>query len=78
MSNTRLAGRAAVITCARDGIGLGIAQRYAQAGGAVALSDVDDAQGEAATKALKDQGARVVYQYCDVTKKDDVLALVTR
>lgn len=78
MSDTRLAGRAAVITGASDGIGLGIAQRYAQAGGAVLLSDVDDAKGEAATKALKDAGAKVAYQHCDVTKKDDVLALVAR
>lgn len=37
MSDTRLAGRAAVITGASDGIGLGIAQRYVQAGGAVVL-----------------------------------------
>ena len=78
MSDTRLEGRAAVITGASDGIGLGIAQRYVQAGGSVVLSDVDDARGEAATKALKDAGAKVVYQHCDVTKKDDVLALVAR
>lgn len=78
MTDTRLAGRAAVITGAADGIGLGMAERFVQAGAAVVLSDVDDAKGEAAAQALKAKGGRAVYQHCNVMEKSDVQALIAR
>jgi len=73
MGEGRLAGRAALITGAADGVGHGMARRFAREGAAVLVADFDPARGEAVAKELGDDfGVRARFRHCDVTQKDDV------
>jgi NAD(P)-dependent dehydrogenase (short-subunit alcohol dehydrogenase family) len=76
MGEGRLAGRAALITGAADGIGLGMAKRFAAEGAAVLLSDYDAGKGAAETAALADAGADVAFLRCDVSDKGAVKGAV--
>lgn len=76
MSSGRLKGRAALITGAADGIGLGIARRFADEGAAVLVVDYDDDKGEAAAAALRAMGGRAAFHHCDVSQRDQVKAVV--
>ena len=67
-----LAGRAAVITGAAQGIGAACARRLAADGMAVALWDVDVARGEALAAELRGQGSTARFVRCDVAKKAEV------
>ena len=68
----RLKNRIAIVTGAARGIGLAIAERFIAEGATVVISDVTDAEGEAAAKKI---GAS--YIHCDVAKSADVNALVS-
>jgi NAD(P)-dependent dehydrogenase (short-subunit alcohol dehydrogenase family) len=68
------AGRVAVVTGGRRGIGRAIALALAQAGADVALGDrtVDDGQLEAAAAEIKKLGGRALALQVDITKKAEV------
>jgi len=68
-----LAGRAAVITGAADGIGHGIARRFVREGAAVIVADYDRERGAAVAAELGDQARFVA---CDVTQRDQVFGAV--
>lgn len=70
--NFGLAGRAAVITGAAQGIGAACARRLAGGGMAVALWDVDAARGEALAEELRAAGAKATFVRCDVSNKAEV------
>ena len=73
----RLDGRAAVITGAGDGIGYGIARRFADEGAQVLIADIDgDAGARAAADLVRDFGADARAITTDVRRKDDVLAMI--
>ncbi|WP_420383483.1 SDR family NAD(P)-dependent oxidoreductase [Novosphingobium sp.] len=76
MSEGRLAGRAAVITGAADGIGHGIARRFVRDGAAVIVADFDRERGAAVAAELVALGGRAHFVACDVTKRDQVFAAV--
>jgi NAD(P)-dependent dehydrogenase (short-subunit alcohol dehydrogenase family) len=76
MRNEVLAGRAALVTGAADGIGRGIASRFAKAGASVLLTDFDEAKGREATEAIKSEGGIVDFLHCDVTQKEQVIDAV--
>lgn len=76
MAEGILAGRTALITGGGDGIGLGIASRFAQAGASVLLTDFDKEKGQAATDVLKAAGGKVEFLSCDVTQKQQMLDAV--
>ena len=68
----KLDNKAAIVTGAAKGIGLGCAKILAGHGCAVAIADCDREGGEAAAKDLADQGRDVVFVPCDVTVEKDV------
>lgn len=76
MSQGRLAGRAALITGAADGIGYGMARRFAAEGAAVLVVDFDEEKGLQATEDLRGLGAKAEFARCDVTDKAQVVAAV--
>jgi NAD(P)-dependent dehydrogenase (short-subunit alcohol dehydrogenase family) len=67
-----LAGKVGVVTGAGRGIGLAYSTALAEAGMKVALTDVLDAEGEAAAAALRDKGHDVVYIHADVSDEASV------
>ncbi|HET7527088.1 MAG TPA: glucose 1-dehydrogenase [Burkholderiaceae bacterium] len=70
---TRLQGKVAIVTGAASGIGEAIARRFAADGAHVVAADVQDARGQALVAAL---GGEASYLHCDVSREDDVRALV--
>lgn len=73
----RLDSRVAVITGAGDGIGHGIARRFAQEGAAVVVAEIDEDRGPMVAEQLRtDFGADAVYLRTDATLKDHNEAMV--
>lgn len=67
----------ALVTGAGAGIGRGIAERLAEAGAAVAVSDLDGGAAQAVAASIARAGGTAVSVACDVTSEDDRAALVT-
>lgn len=76
MTGNRLDNRAAVVTGAADGIGEGIARRFAAEGAAVVVADYDDERGPAVARDLRGLGARAEFIRCDVSWREDVIGAV--
>lgn len=68
--NLPLAGKAAFVTGAAQGLGLAIATSLAQAGARVALADIDGAKGAAAAQGLRADGHEALALTLDV--RDEV------
>jgi len=73
---SRLAGRVAIVTGAAAGIGRAAAERFAAEGAAVLLADVAAAAGEAVAAAIRAGGGRAHFLATDVTREDDIRAMV--
>ena len=69
----RLDGKVAVITGAASGIGAATAARFVAEGACVVLGDLQDEVGERFAASL---GERARYRHADVTREDQVAALV--
>lgn len=67
-----LAGKAAIVTGAAQGIGQACAVRLAREGAKVALCDVNAEAAERAAKAIQDGGATAIHVAGDVAKPADV------
>lgn len=74
----QIAGLVVVITGAAGGIGLAIGERFAQEGAKVVLADIDGPRAEQAATQLAARGLAVVGMAADVSKSDQVEALMTR
>jgi NAD(P)-dependent dehydrogenase (short-subunit alcohol dehydrogenase family) len=69
-------GQVAVITGGSSGMGLATARAFAEAGAAVVLVDVNQTALQAPTNDLTAAGHQVLGVPCDVSKEDDVAAMV--
>ena len=63
----RVKGKTCIVTGAALGIGRACAERLAEEGGAVALFDLHDAEGEAVAAAIRERGGRARYWHVDVS-----------
>jgi NAD(P)-dependent dehydrogenase (short-subunit alcohol dehydrogenase family) len=69
-------GQVALVTGASSGMGLATARAFAEAGAAVVLADINHAALRAATDDLTAAGHQVLGVPCDVSKEDEVVAMV--
>jgi NAD(P)-dependent dehydrogenase (short-subunit alcohol dehydrogenase family) len=70
--------KVALVTGAAMGVGLATARMFAEAGASVVLSDQNAEALAAATEALKAAGHRVLAVRCDVSRAEEVDAMVRR
>ena len=75
-SHFQLDGQVAVVTGAGAGIGRAIAETFAAAGATVMVSDRDEATAQAVANAITASGGRAAAIACDVTREEDLAALV--
>ena len=74
----RLDGHVAVVTGAGAGIGRAIAETFAAAGAAVMVSDLDAKTADGVAQEIIAKGGRAAGIACDVTREDDLAALVNQ
>ena len=72
----RLKDKVAVVTGAAGGIGFACAERFAQEGAKVVLSDIDPTKGEEAAERIQGAGGEAIFVACDVGDKAQVQALI--
>ncbi|WP_439882033.1 SDR family NAD(P)-dependent oxidoreductase [Pontibacter sp. MBLB2868] len=78
MADTNYSGKTILITGGAQGIGFGMAQAFAAAGGNVVIADSDEEAGEQAVKSLKKLQLEVLFIPCDVSKEQEVEELMQR
>jgi NAD(P)-dependent dehydrogenase (short-subunit alcohol dehydrogenase family) len=71
----RLAGSAAIVTGAANGIGAATARRLAKEGAAVLAVDIQ-ADGEDVARGIRKDGGRAQFLHCDVSDENDVKSAV--
>ena len=72
----RVQGKSIIVTGSGGGIGEGIARRLASEGAQVIVNDIDQALGDEVVAAIQAAGGKASFFRADVTKSDDVKALV--
>ncbi|MGL4397170.1 MAG: SDR family NAD(P)-dependent oxidoreductase, partial [Hyphomicrobium sp.] len=74
----RLSGKIAIVTGAGNGIGKAIVERYAREGAHVIVTDIDGVAAEQTVAAIVQAGGAASAMTVDVSKGQDVSALVRR
>lgn len=73
-----LTDQVALITGAGAGIGRAIAETFARAGAAVVVSDLDSDSAAAVANGIEADGGRATSVACDVTREEDLAAVVAK
>lgn len=76
MNIPSLEGKVAIVTGAAMGMGAATAKLFAKAGAKVVAADINEEKGEAVVKEIVDSGGVAVFQKTDVSKSEDVQAMV--
>lgn len=76
MANSLFDKKIVLITGGAQGIGLGMAQAFAQAGARVVITDKDEEAGRQALNRLEKQNLQVHFIRCDVSQERDVKELM--
>lgn len=74
----RFDGKVAVVTGAGNGIGRGVARRFAKEGASVLIAEINEEAGQRVEGELKELGATALFVRTDVSQRDDVYATVQR
>ncbi|MBA4862830.1 SDR family oxidoreductase [Streptomyces sp. PSKA54] len=77
MSRVLLDGKTAIVTGAGSGVGAASALRFAEEGAHVVCADIDVQKAEETARRISKAGGTAVAIACDVSREDDVAALVT-
>lgn len=72
----KLAGKTALITGGGEGIGGGIASRFAAEGAGIVMAEYNPVVGRARAEAIEAAGGSALFVQTDVTQKDQLLAAV--
>ena len=73
----RLQDKVAVITGAATGIGRAFATVFAEEGADIAIVDINETEGKVASNLVRDRGREGLLQVCDVSKPEQVDAMVS-
>lgn len=76
VNSFRLDGKVAVVTGAAAGIGRAVAELFASAGASVMVSDLDGRAAQSVAESISSSSGNAVSAACDVTREDDLQALV--
>ena len=71
-----LENRVAIVTGAAKGMGRAVAERFAKEGAKVTIADLDMAAAEETAQAIEKAGGQALAVACDVSKSDQVKAMV--
>jgi NAD(P)-dependent dehydrogenase (short-subunit alcohol dehydrogenase family) len=74
--NSSFANKVALVTGAASGMGLSTAKAFAEAGAAVALADVNEAEVRSAAEDLVAAGHKAIGILCNVADEAEVAAMV--
>lgn len=72
----KLTNKIAIVTGAGQGIGRGVALRFASEGATVVVADINRDTGEETVTLLRERGGTGVFMECDISRDDSMEALV--
>lgn len=73
----RLEGKSVIVTGGSSGIGEATVEEFVKEGGKIVIADINEEDGKALEKKLKDQGADVIFVKTDMSDEKDIKNLVS-